>query len=436
MSTELSRRQLLAWSGGAALLGLTACGNGSPQSGSSVGSESDPTELRFTWWGAAASHERQQGAIDAVTEAAPHLTFRTEFTTGDAYFDRLTTQVAGGNAPDIMSMTWANLTEYAQRGVLEPLDEYSPEYINLEDMDQEFLETGRIDGELYGIGRGATIPSVQIDATMLEEAGIDLPPSDNNWRWEDMAAYATQIHDTVGGEYYGSEDASAEYNTMHVYMRSKGHSLYEGAQLGFPKEALVEWFTLWADMRESGGCVPPNIQVAYNSGLESSPLIRGYSAMLWLNHDTLMNYAGITDHAVVAGLPPLEGTKALFAMPASILCVSAQSEYKAAAAEAVGILVSDLGVSEVYGLESGPPPSQSLVELIRAGELTDAETRVLDYTDLASQYSQQAPPSPPLGSADVASLLTRVSEDIAFGRVDIGTGVDTFFTEAGRALSA
>lgn len=431
MGMEPTRRQVLGWGAGAAaaFLGLTACG------GSGGGGAPGTTELRLTWWGAPATHQRQQAAADAATKAAPHLTFRTEYSTADAYWDKLATQVAGGSAPDIISMDWSHLTEYATRGALEPLDAYSPAKIDLSDMDQQFLETGRIDGKLYGIGRGATIPAFLLDSTVLEQAGIPLPP--NDWSWDDFADYAVQIHNTVGGDFYGSEDASEDYNTLHLWLRVKGHSLYDGQRLGFPEEALAEWFTFWARMRDTGGCVPPNVQVSYNSGVQSSPLVTGKAAILSLNHDTLMNFEGLTDHTVVPALPPLEGSKALFAMPASMLSVYSRSENKEAAAEAVGILVSDIGVSKVYGLESGPPPSKSLVQQIRSGELKEQERRLLDYTDLVnSGYADNAPPPPPTGSGDVSSLLQRVAQDIAFGRTDIPTGVSAFFTESSRMLSA
>ena len=64
-----------------------------------------PVTLRFSWWGSASRAEVYNAICDAFEAAYPQYRIEREFVSSTAkYMELLATQVAGSNAPDIISM--------------------------------------------------------------------------------------------------------------------------------------------------------------------------------------------------------------------------------------------------------------------------------------------------------------------------------------------
>ena len=62
----------------------------------------------------------------------------------DDYWTRLATQVAGGNAPDLIQMDYRYLFEYAGRGAILPLDDYMGKELNIADFGEANLAACQI----------------------------------------------------------------------------------------------------------------------------------------------------------------------------------------------------------------------------------------------------------------------------------------------------
>ena len=71
------------------------------------------------------------------------------------YWPKLATQAAGGNLPDVIQMDYRYIFEYARRGQLADLTPFVGSQIDLADFDPNQLESGKVDGKLYGISMGA-----------------------------------------------------------------------------------------------------------------------------------------------------------------------------------------------------------------------------------------------------------------------------------------
>ena len=92
------RRSILA----ASLLlgGLAACGPNAP-GGSGA---SDGAALRFAWWGNAKRDELTKTALETYSAAHDGAAVSPETTDWSSYWDKLATQVAGGDVPDVLQM--------------------------------------------------------------------------------------------------------------------------------------------------------------------------------------------------------------------------------------------------------------------------------------------------------------------------------------------
>lgn len=92
---------------------LTACSgtDGSTSAGGKV-------VLRYTWWGNPDRAARTQSAVDLFEKKHPDVDVQTSFAGYDAYKQKLATQAAGGDAPDVMQLDYRMIDQYASGGVL------------------------------------------------------------------------------------------------------------------------------------------------------------------------------------------------------------------------------------------------------------------------------------------------------------------------------
>ena len=101
---------------GAALLGvgltLGSCAVGSSESGGESG------ELRvYLVWGSDSANSAINAALEIFTEERD-IEVARETQAWDGYWDRLATQTAGGNAPDLIMQAGSQIPDYASRNTL------------------------------------------------------------------------------------------------------------------------------------------------------------------------------------------------------------------------------------------------------------------------------------------------------------------------------
>src|SRR5690606_14076835 len=175
VSTSISRRSLLTAATGIGVIGaLTACSRGGGGSGSAEGggTGSGGEQIRFTFWGPAFYQEFTGEMVDAFTEAHPEIQVSLEPSEWGGYWDRLATQVAANDEPDVINMDGKYLAEYAGRGMLADLEQLPIDLSHVADAD---LDSGRLDGTPYAVSTGQNAWVLFANPAVFEAAGLDLP---------------------------------------------------------------------------------------------------------------------------------------------------------------------------------------------------------------------------------------------------------------------
>ena len=129
MLNENSQRRTVAVGGAlfAVALGLAGCGVGTPEGGSGDSDAGGGSgEIRATWWGGDSENGALNAALDAFTEESG-IEVARESQAWDGYWDRLATQTAGGNAPDLIMQAGSQIPDYADRGTLLDLNGALPD---------------------------------------------------------------------------------------------------------------------------------------------------------------------------------------------------------------------------------------------------------------------------------------------------------------------
>ena len=114
-------------------------------------------------------------AIAAFQKANPDIEIVLEHSPSAAYWDKLLTQIATKNAPDIMKFAGYNFHEYVAMGALEPLDGF----LGKTDILSRFYPVQKtfpvVGGKTYAVILMQRGTAVYYNKKMLQEAGLTVP---------------------------------------------------------------------------------------------------------------------------------------------------------------------------------------------------------------------------------------------------------------------
>jgi multiple sugar transport system substrate-binding protein len=142
------------------------------------------------WSAALASFERDN----------PDIEVEPIFVAWDAADDKFVTMVAGGSAPDVfLQNSVYGWPTYAYKGLLldlSPLVNKNKDQIKYQDVLPVGWNNAMVGGRLSGFAGLSSGFGVRYNATLFEEAGLSLPPTDWNdtsWNWNTMVDYARKV---------------------------------------------------------------------------------------------------------------------------------------------------------------------------------------------------------------------------------------------------
>ena len=442
MNGNISRRDLLRMGGvsaaGLMLFGLSACRNGAEEVVAANGGESvagEGARLRFSWWGPDDRAALYEEAVELFESRHDGVEILTEFADFGAFQDRLTTQAAAGDAPDVFWIPTFQVATFARRGRLLDLESFDSDVLDLSAFDDATLNDGRIDGDLVQLVHGYQDPAVFANDRVLDELGVTLPDS-SNWRWEDVSAIAQEITDATDDGFWGSDDASSAEQQFIHWVRSAGGEFFDDdGAIGFDREVMVEWFRYWDDMRRSGACVPADIQYEDRPFFEGAPMIRGRAALHWRNSNHLPILQDLIEDEISIHLMPSHADAApdhRFLQPNSV-AINAETPHPEMAARLVNVFLNDPEIIDIVKLTIGAPPNPALRDRLKP-DLSDPEVRFLEHIEAAMSFDRRPRPPQPPGASDVIGNLVRTAEEIAFDRETIDEGVDRFLAEAEAEL--
>lgn len=115
-----------------------------------------------------------QEVADAFQAENPDIKINIEVVPWDTLLQRLTTDVAGGSAPDISIIGTRWLLDFASQGVAEPIDGYlTPEFKGT--FIDTFMAPSVIDGKIMGLPVAASARAMMVNMDLYEKAGATPP---------------------------------------------------------------------------------------------------------------------------------------------------------------------------------------------------------------------------------------------------------------------
>ncbi|GAA4957923.1 extracellular solute-binding protein [Streptomonospora halophila] len=421
---------MVQWTGGAArsaaavamVLGLAATGCGGGEGGGSP-------EIRYSWWGNAERAEMMREAIALFEEEHPDITVTPTFSEYDTYWEKLSTQVAGGGMPDVLQMDNAYLREYSDRGVLLDLKQHK-QSLDTSGLLEGLSTAGVIDGARYGVPIGGNTFSLVYAPELFDEAGAPMP--EDGWTWQEYDEALTAVSEHTGGDLYGASDYTGLIWVLEAQLRQEGGELFtDSGELGFGRDRLAEFWESAAGLREDGAVVPADEAEQVKP---LAPLGANLSASEFTWDNMLTRYVEESDLDLeLAPLPTDSGDSGQYLKPSMLLSASAQTGNPDAAAKLVDFMINDPRVAEIFGGNRGIPATEGQREAI---DYTEVDQAIVDYEDDRMSDLQEAPPAPPAGAGALETEFIRLSEEVHHGQMSPDEAAGEFVSFAERTLSS
>ncbi len=426
---KLTRRGLLGVAGGIAAAGLAGCGrnSGQPESGSKT--------LRVAWWGNDLRNAQTTEAFEVYLKQHEGLAIDpqpAEFTT---YWDRLATQTAANDAPDLIQMSDWYIGDYGVKGALLDLDDH----VDVSKFAPGTLDTGRVDGKLVGINAGFNTPVIMAHPKVLKAAGVELP-DDKTWTWDDYRELAVEITANSPDGTFGTGSPFSD-KAFQTWLRQHEADVFKAeGGLAFTAAQAESYFALLADFLRDKA-MPPVEAIVENEGksLEQSTLAQGTTgfAIFWSNQLAAMSKAAGTEIAMLR-LPTVTGRSAdlkAWYRPSQLWSASSRSKNPDEAGKLINWWVNSVECASICLDERGYPANTEIAAAIES-KLTPEGRRVAEFIAAVEPELGDTPPAPPPGGGTVlGDILTRVHSDALFGKLNAKAAAEQLLTESQSALT-
>lgn len=412
--------------------------NGGANGSGTVDSSSDQIQLRFAWWGSQGRHDRTLKAIELFEKKYPHIKVVPEYSSWDGYWERLSTQVAAKNAPDVMQMSILYIKEYSERNVLGDMNPYVGNQLGIEQLNADVVANqGTVDGKLTGIPAADNASVMLINKEIFKQAGIEPPAIDSTW--EELFAKSSELKAALGDGVYGVFDASSSLEAFMYYLFSKGDSLYAGNELGYSDDNFRAWLEMWEQARNEGLATPANVTAAAlplsNADPNKDALLKGQVAVYgptWVAvfpaYESLM-----TENVDMIAYPYAEQTGSVL-QTAMFFSTAAQSKHPEEAALLIDFLVNSEEAADVLETERGLPENKSIRSYLEP-KYTERDKRMIAMLEHVSSIKPSMYDAGPKGAGEVTSLFEQVVQKHQFGVATIDEVIAEFRTEGNKIFA-
>lgn len=413
----------------ASTVALTGCGNNDTSSSASGDSEDGQVTIRVAWWGGQERHDRTIEAIDLFEDKNPNITVEAEFTDWDGYWQRLNTQAAGNDLPDVIQMDVTRLNEYDTNDLIIDLAPFIEDgRINLGDVDDIYQESLMDGDRTLAVSLGANAFALIYNTDLAGEHDLSFDPG---YTYEEFQSMMESLRGELGDNFRGFDFATAEYELFNFFIRQNGQSMYndESTELGFEEGTLVDFFTMVQDWVNDGVAVPRDVESSFNTFGElitNEVAIGGIAAS-----NQIIGRSTETEAELgLALLPTLAGGEGGNMIRSSMsLSITTSSDQQDAAAKFVDFMTNSVEANEILAAERGVPIS-SVVRDALIDQVSPEVRKTFEFLDVIAEHSSPADALPPSGETEIRSTFQRISEGVQHNTVTPEEAAQQFMREA------
>jgi multiple sugar transport system substrate-binding protein len=427
----INRRQFLIGAGGlaaaATTMGLGACAPGSQGGGSQAGGgEGGATELALAWWSNPTRTKNTEAMIAEYMKANPNVKIEGQPGDFSSYWDKLATQTAGGQAPDIIQMDMNYISEYGTRGALLDLGS-----VDTSKFIEGTVESGRINDKLVGINAGINTAVIMANPTVFEKAKMDLP-DDKTWTWDQMIEIGAEAASKAGVPFGVGQLLNSD-TMFGILVRQRGKNLFTPDGLGFDVADAQAWYDLLLKgVKAKAFGTPEQMSEVVAKPLDESPVVVGSGAMQYQNSNQLLAVSEAAGQKIEMLRPPSLAGKATerkgWYKASMLWSASSKSKNPEAAVAWINWFANSPDAAGIDLAERGIPPNAEVLAAVQSKFSPEQQVVAKFIEDIKTEVGN-TPIAPPPGGGTIAELLTRHGTDVLFGRTSSAEGAQKFVDE-------
>jgi oligogalacturonide transport system substrate-binding protein len=382
-----------------------------------------PVELRMSWWGGNEIHRTLLDSVRRFEESHPDVRVRTEYTGWTGHLERITTQIAGGTAPDLMQINWNWLVLFSRgdHGAFHDLRALD-DVLDLVQFDAEATAMGTLGGRLAALPTSMAARLFYFNETTFAKAGL-APPRN----WDELLAAGPVFRDRLGAGFYPLDlhlqDVVALTRSWHVQQTGQPLIDERGKRVNATPAQLAAMARFYQALVDAH--VTPDVRTRASYGHvaphEMRPWIDGRFAgtYQWISSiGKFIETLAPGQRVVLAPYPLREGARdaGLLYRPAMMYAINAHTAHPREAAQLMDFLLNDTGAVEAMGLKRGVPVSRRAVDSLADADRLHGlsvdgfnQVRNLPHAVVESAWFEHA---------RVRDAFIDAFERFAYGRVD------------------
>ena len=151
-----------------------------------------PTTIRVMTFLAYDTPEVEPKIAEEFMKTHPEIKVEIESVPFSDYFTKLKTLIAGGQAPDVVTLNIENMAAFADLGALAELEPFiSRDGYDLGQYYESTLGMSQYNGKQYGLPASFSTVVLFYNKDLFDKAGLAYP--DSTWTWDDMLEAAAKL---------------------------------------------------------------------------------------------------------------------------------------------------------------------------------------------------------------------------------------------------
>lgn len=225
-------------------------------------------------WGPPEYIDAAQAIVDQFNAEHPDIQVTYRSVPWANWYQTFVTAVSSGSAPDVSTGAGYQAVQLYEMGAIRPLDEFVEELRaegDLEDFQEGTIDVLQYDDHYVAIPWGLDIRIWYYRKSLLEEAGIEVPTT---WEEFSQAAAALTDEDTYG--VVASGDTGGTHYAYSAILNNDGGLFTEDREVELSSERNMEALQWLSDMAQAGHVHPAS--TGYSSDDRRAAFFQGQAA--------------------------------------------------------------------------------------------------------------------------------------------------------------
>ncbi|MCI2419575.1 ABC transporter substrate-binding protein [Saccharopolyspora sp. K220] len=397
-------------------------------------SASGELALRYGGWGDNIRQRNYTEALKQFSQAHPDILVQPEFAEYNAFQERMTTQIAAREVPDIFWIASPQVLTYHKSKLYRKLDDIPT--LDLSAYAPQEVESFKIGGELNTMPFGVFVPVVRYNETFADQDGVTIPTEGPGWTWDALAQLLLDYSKNNAAKRKGLPYTPHGDLPFEAWLRQRGEQLWtEDGRLGWTVDGLASWLDWWEKLRQGGA----TLSISEQEGMDPDWELVGDKVLLNFgnsNHiiDEATMFPDYTFRLRPAPTAPgaASGHKFLY-FPRMAIYRGIDDEKVEAAGRMINYNTNDIAMLRTVGMTMGAPVNPKIAqEVLPNANPNEKEMLAVVQSDRAVERKPryEAPP----GSSTWRTAMSRVCEGIALGRTNVTDGAKTLIDEINAGI--